>query len=104
MSDELKRALRSIGKTNFVVYFADYKELALSKEKPTKEEKLILAKKLLESNPNATMLDGQIIRISYAIKVFRNGWENDLLKEVIASNNSRVTEGIKERARLLLTD
>jgi len=104
MRDELKRALRSIGKTSFVEYFTDYQELALSKEKPTREEKMLLAKKLLESNPNATTLDGQIIRISYAIKVFRNEWENDLLREVIASKNSRVTEAIKERARVLLTD
>ena len=104
MSDELKRALRSIGKTNFVEYFTAYQELALSKEKPTREEKMSLAKKLLESNPNATTLDGQMIRISYAIKVFRNEWENDLLREVIASKNSRVTEAIKERARTLLTN
>lgn len=104
MRDELKRALRSFGKTNFVEYFTAYQELALSKEKPTREEKMSLAKKLLEINPNATTLDGHMIRISYAIKVFRNEWENDLLKEVMASNNSRVTQAIKERARLLLTD
>ncbi len=77
---ELQRALQSIGKTNFVEYFTDYKELTSSKKKLTKDDKMPLAKKLLEDNPNATALSGQMIRISYAIKIFVNGWENDVLR------------------------
>ena len=101
---ELQRALQSIGKTNFIEYFTDYRELALSKEKLTQADKMPLAKKLLESNPNATKLSGQMIRIPYAIKFFKNKWENDALREVISSNNSIINKEIKEKARALLTD
>ncbi|MBO0587182.1 hypothetical protein [Sporosarcina sp. E16_8] len=102
--NEIQRALQSIGKTNFVEYFTDYKELTSSKKKLTKDDKMPLAKKLLENNPNATALSGQMIRISCAIKIFGNGWENDVLREVINSTSSRITKEIKEKARTLLTD
>ena len=103
-NDELKRVLQSIGEANFVEYFTDYRELALSKKKLTKDDKLPLAKKLLESNPNATALSGQMTRISCAKRIFENKSEDDALKEVIASKNSRITKEIKEKAKALLTD
>lgn len=98
------KLLQSIGKTSFVEYFTDYKELVLSKEKLTKEDKMPLAKKLLESNPKATELSGQMTRISIAIRIFKNGWENDALREVINSTHPIITKDIKEKARALLTD
>lgn len=100
----VQKMLQSIGKTNFVEYFTDYKELILSKQKLTKEDKMPLAKKLLESNPKATKLSGQMIRISYANKIFKEGLENDALREVINSTHPVITEDIKEKARTLLTD
>ena len=63
-----------------------------------------LAKKLLENNPNATALSGQMTRINIAIRIFKNGWENDALKEVINSPHPLITKDIKEKARALLTD
>lgn len=44
------KLLQSIGKTSFVEYFKDYKELVLSKEKLTKEDKMPLPRKLLQSH------------------------------------------------------
>lgn len=100
----VQRSLRSIGKTNFVEYFIDYKKLALSKEKLTVDDKMPLAKKLLENNPKATALSGQMTRIYCAVKIFKNGWENDALREVLNSTNSRVSKETKEMAKELLTD
>ncbi|WP_416144627.1 hypothetical protein [Planococcus koreensis] len=96
------RALQSIGKTNFVEYFEDYKELATRKEKITSEDKMRLAKKLLEDNPNATKLSGQMIRISSAISIFKNGWELDALREVIASKHPSITADIKAKAAAIV--
>ncbi|WP_281862681.1 hypothetical protein [Planomicrobium okeanokoites] len=97
-------ALRSIGKTNFVEYFEDYKELAFSKEKITRSDKMPLAKKLLENNPNASKLSGQLIRISSAIGIFKNGWEVEALKEVIASKHPSITKDIKAKAMTLISN
>ncbi|MDN7247076.1 hypothetical protein [Planococcus shenhongbingii] len=96
------RALRSIGKSNFVEYFEDYKELADSKEKITGNDKMPLAKKLLEKNPNATKLSGQMIRISAALGIFRNGWEEAALKEVMESKHPSITKEIKAKAASLI--
>lgn len=96
------RELRSIGKSNFVEYFEDYKELAFSKEKITGSDKMPLAKKLLENNPNATKLSGQMIRISSAVGIFKNGWEEDALREVLASKHPSITEEIKAKAKALI--
>lgn len=98
----LQRALRSIGKTNFVEFFLDYKELALKKDKLTVVEKIPLARKLLNENKNASKLSGQMIRINYAIIIFKNGWEDDALREVINSKSSIITDEIKKSARELL--
>lgn len=96
------RALRSIGKSNFVEYFEDYKELAFSKEKISGSDKVPLARKLLESNPNATKLSGQMIRISSAIGIFKNGWEEDALREVLASKHPSITKEIKAKATAII--
>lgn len=97
------RALKSIGKSNFVQYFEDYKELALSKEKLSGTDKLPLAKKLLKDNPNASKISGQLIRISSAIQIFKNGWEEEALKEVIASKHPSITKEVKAKASLLIS-
>lgn len=97
------RALQSIGKTNFVEYFEDYKELAFSKDKITGTDKLPLAKKLLENNPKATKLSGQLIRISSAIGIFKNGWEDEALRAVIESKHPSISKEIKEKAASLIS-
>ena len=97
------RALRSIGKSNFVQHFEDYKKLAFSKEKLSGKDKLPLANKLLESNPNASKISGQLIRISSAISIFKNGWEEEALKEVIASTHPSITREIKAKAAALIS-
>lgn len=104
MLNTVERSLNSIGKTNFVEYFLDYKELALSKEQITYDDKIPLAKKLLENKPNAKAISGQMIKITYAIKLFKEGLENDALREVINSKHPIITEDIKEKARALLTN
>ncbi|AQU78447.1 hypothetical protein [Planococcus faecalis] len=96
------RALRSIGKANFVEYFEDYKELAFSKDKVSGKDKMPLAKKLLENNPNASKLSGQLIRISSAINIFKKGWEVEALREVIGSKHPSITKEIKVRAAALI--
>ena len=98
----VERALKSIGKSNFVEYFEDYKKLALSKEKISGSDKMPLAKKILEDNPNASKLSGQLIRISSAIGIFRNGWEEDALREVIKSKHPSITKEIKAKAAALV--
>lgn len=97
------RALQSIGKTNFIEYFEDYKELSFSKEKISGSDKMPLAKKLLENNPNATKLSGQLIRISSAIGIFKKGLEVEALKEVIASKHPSITKEIKAKAIVLIS-
>lgn len=96
------RALRSIGKANFVEYFEDYKELAFSKKKLSGDDKMPLAKKLLENNPNATKTSGQLIRISSAIGIFKNGWEVEALKAVMNSTHPSITKEIKVKAAALI--
>lgn len=98
----VNRALQSIGKSNFVQYFEDYKELAFSKDKLSGKDKLPLAKKLLEDNPNASKISGQLIRISSAITIFKNGWEEEALKEIIASKHPSITREIKAKASVLV--
>lgn len=61
-----------------------------------------LAKKLLENNPKATKLSGQNIRISSALTIFKNGWEENALKEVIKSKHPSITKEIKAKAADLL--
>ena len=99
----VNRALQSIGKANFVHYFEDYKELAFSKEKLSGKDKMPLAKKLLEDNPNASKISGQLIRISSAITIFNNGWEEEALKEVIASKHPSITKDVKAKASALIS-
>ncbi|MDN3451655.1 hypothetical protein QMA09_15760 [Planococcus sp. APC 3906] len=95
------RALKSIGKSNFVEYYEDYRELAFSKEKISGSDKLPLANKLLEDNPNASKLSGQLIRISSAIGIFKNGLEEEALREVISSKHPSITKEIKAKAAKL---
>jgi hypothetical protein len=102
MMSTVDRALRSIGKANFVEYFNDYKELAFSKEKISGNDKLPLANKLLQNNPNAIKLSGQLIRISSAISIFKKGWQDEALKEVIKSKHPSITSDIKKRAAKLI--
>ncbi|KOF09270.1 hypothetical protein AC739_15625 [Planococcus glaciei] len=63
---------------------------------------MALANKLLESNPNATKISGQMINISSAIGIFKNGWEEEALREVMKSKHSSITKEIKAKAAALV--
>ena len=100
--EKLKRLLRTVGKTNFIEYFSEYKTLAFSNNRVSQSDKMPLAKRLLENNPRATKLSGQFFRIGAAISIFKNGWEGEALKEVINSTHPIITGEIKNKALVFL--
>nr|WP_263323557.1 hypothetical protein [Neobacillus sp. Marseille-Q6967] len=100
--DEMKRLLASIGKKSFVDFYENYQRLYLKGRNLTKEDKELFAKKLLESNPNASELRGQITRINAALRIFKHDWQKEALNEVITSTHKIITNDIKNRARELL--
>lgn len=91
MSDVNKK-LKSIGKKIFVDFYYDFKDINTRKE--------VLAKKLLNENINAQTLDGQLIRIGFARKIFEENEQLEALKIIISSN--RVDgETIKKAQQIL---
>ncbi|MCL2774699.1 MAG: hypothetical protein FWD71_15330 [Oscillospiraceae bacterium] len=60
---DTERLLNSVGKEIFINYFYDFKNCA---------DKKILAQKLLDDNPKATKLGGQITRISCASRIIND--------------------------------
>lgn len=46
----------------------------------------LLAKKLLEENPNARKLSGQFIRINFIRKIFTNDLQKEALEIILNSN------------------
>jgi hypothetical protein len=100
--EQMKRLLASIGKKSFVEFYEDYQLLYKKGKNLTKEDKNKLARKLLESNPDATELGGQLIRISAALRLFKNEWQREALEEVINSTHKIITNNVKLRAIELL--
>ncbi|KAF6558320.1 hypothetical protein G9G63_25985 [Paenibacillus sp. EKM202P] len=101
-SIQFDRAKTSVGLSNFVLFFDDYqdfyKQNILSNAKDTSK----LAQKLLDNNPRARSLGAQKTRVSYAVEIFKNKWEKDMLQAVIESNHSEITEEIRNRAQELI--
>lgn len=59
---------------------------------------------LLEDNPNASKISGQLIRISSAITIFKNGWEEEALREIIASKHLSITKNVKVKTSALVSN
>lgn len=74
----LIRKLNSIGKQSFVENYFDYKNGV---------DKNTLARKLLNSNPNANTIGGQLTRISCANWIFENDLQYEALKII---KNSKI--------------
>lgn len=90
----LVRKLNSIGKKVFVDYYYDFKYLNLDKNK--------LAQKLLDGNPKAETISGQLIRIGYARQIFSENVQREAL-EIICSSKRLDTVTIK-KARKIIND
>jgi hypothetical protein len=93
------RAKASIGLSNFVEFYEDYRNFYENQSASSKES---LANKLLNSNPKASSLSAQITRINYSCIVFSNKWEHEMLKAAIESTHPSITPAIRVKARKLL--
>lgn len=96
------RAKASVGLSNFVEFYEDYRKYYEQQSTSLKGDKKRLAQKLLDSNPKATSIIGQYTRINYNVTIFSNNWERDMLKATIESNHPGVSKEIKAKARDLL--
>jgi hypothetical protein len=47
-------------------------------------------------------LGGQLVRISAALRLFKNKWQREALEEVINSTHKMITNNVKVRAMELL--
>lgn len=92
---DVNSCLNSVGKKIFVDFYYDFKNLQLDKD--------VLAKKLLDNNPNASKISGQIIRINFARKIFDNNLEREAL-EIIVSSNRLDEETIRKAQEILNND
>lgn len=99
-----ERAKASVGLSNFVEYYEDYRQYYEQQSSGLKGDKKRLAQKLLETNPKATSITGQYTRINYTVSIFSNKWEKDMLKAAIESNHASVSKEVKSKARVLLTN
>lgn len=95
-----ERAKASVGLSNFIEYYEDYK--AHYEDGGKGKERKHLAQKLLETNPKAKSLAVQGTRIYYSLMIFENGWEKEMLKLAMESNHPAITERTRAKARLLL--
>ncbi|QOR36886.1 hypothetical protein IMX26_08795 [Clostridium sp. 'deep sea'] len=91
MSD-INRWLNSVGKKIFVDYYYNFKQINLDKN--------TFAQRLLEENPNATRISGQLTRISCAQRIFRNNLQIEALLLIIDSN--RLSNATINKARAIL--
>ncbi|MFB9279413.1 hypothetical protein [Cohnella cellulosilytica] len=93
------RARVSVGLSIFVEFYEDYRRYY---EHQTSANKKRLAQKLLESNPRASSINGQITRISYTLEIFSNYWERDMLRAAIESSHPSISNEIKAKAKEIL--
>jgi hypothetical protein len=93
------RARASVGLSNFVEFYEEYRRYY---EMPSASNKMKLAQKLLDSNPNASSIGAQSTRINYTNIIFSNQWEANMIKAAVDSNHPSVTNAIKSKARELL--
>lgn len=90
----IDRKLQSIGKKIFVDYYYNFKDLNIDKN--------VLAKKLLDENPNAEKISGQLIRISYARQIFSENGQEEALRIIVAAK--RLDAGTIKNARKILNE
>lgn len=90
---DVVRLLNSVGKQVFVDYYYDLKDLEADKK--------ALAQKLLEQNPKATSIGGQLTRINCAHRIFANNLEKEALEIILNSN--RLDENIIKKARDIIS-
>lgn len=103
MALTMERAKNSVGLTNFVEFYEDYWAFYKIHKTARSEVKKNLAEKLLSSNPNASSIVAQNTRINYTVEIFKNNWQEQILKVVIDSDNSKIKQQTKKKAILLLT-
>lgn len=100
MSD-IKRLLASVGKKSFVEFYEEYRLLYRRGSSMTQQDKHQLAERLLQMNSEATTIQGQYTRINTALRIFKNDWQTDALKEVIHSTHPAISRELKEKANSL---
>lgn len=88
------RKLYSIGKKVFVDYYDEFKNTSIDKYK--------LAQKLLEENPKAETISGQLIRIGYARQIFTENGQREALE--IICDSKRLDDETIIKARKILRD
>ena len=85
---DAKRLLDSIGKEIFINYFYDFKNC---------KDKSKLAQKLLEENPKATKIGGQVTRINCAVRIIND--KNTLIESLnLVINSNRLSNEIINKA------
>ncbi|AWX59056.1 hypothetical protein AB432_030180 [Brevibacillus brevis] len=94
-----ERVKASVGLSNFVEYYEDYRKYF---DQPSASNKEQLAQKLLVSNLQASSIGAQITRINSTTIIFSNKWEKEILMAAINSSHPSVKEAIKSKARELL--
>jgi hypothetical protein len=99
-----KRLLKSVGKNNFIENYEGYKKMFLKGEILTIEEKRIFANELYDKDRESTSIQTQLTRVNSAINIFRNGWENDALNDIVISTSKSVSDNTKEKAEVLLKE
>ena len=87
---DVQRLLSSIGKQSFVDNYELFKSCA---------DKKALAERLLQENPKAFSITGQMTRINCARRIFENNLQKDALEIVISS---RVDSDVVAKATILL--
>ncbi|SHF19205.1 hypothetical protein [Caloramator proteoclasticus] len=94
---KVERMLNSIGKSIFIKYYYDFKDCYMGKI--TNES---FANKLLNENKNAKSIDGQIIRINNAKKIFSENLQ--ILALEIIKNSKRLDEQIITEANKIILE
>lgn len=99
---DYKRLLNSVGKSSFVENYEGYRGLFLKGKGLSSDDKKEFANKLYERNPDASSFQAQLTRVSCAINIFKNGWEQEALKDIVSSTSKRVSPEIINKAKELL--
>lgn len=91
---KLDRLLASIGKASFVENYYEFKKI-YTKGMHLLDDKKKLAEKLLQNNPEAESLNGQVTRINCAIRIFNEKQHINALENIV---ESRVSQSTKRKA------
>jgi len=89
---EVNRLLKAVGKKNFIDYYYEFQNIDIDKN--------ILAEKLLNENKRGKKINGQLIIISFAQKIFTNNLQEKVLKIIIKSD--RLSEDTIKKAKEIM--